>query len=226
MHLSIIIPTLNETSVIVAALQSLQALRNGGVEIIVADGGSSDDTASQAAMLADGVVKSKQGRAIQMNAGARKATGYRLLFLHADTRLPNNLDELIAQWEKNQVAWGFFPVRLSGSNPIFRIIAFFINLRSRLTQVATGDQCLFVEKSLFVKLGGFPEIPLMEDVAMTKLLRRCCPPTIEKRFVTTSSRRWHQNGIVRTVLQMWYLRWLYFIGVEPERLARRYYPDR
>lgn len=196
------------------------------MEIILVDGGSEDDTLGQAQSLVDAALTSPKGRALQMNVGARQGQGDWLLFLHADTQLPENLGEIAVQWRQKKSRWGFFLVRLGNKRMIFKIIAFFINLRSRLTRVASGDQCLFIEKRLFDDLGGFPDIPLMEDIAMAKKLRRCSAPIIEKHIVTTSSRRWEQNGVLRTVLQMWYLRWLFFIGVAPEQLVRRYYPDR
>ena len=220
-HISIIVPTLNESHGITATLTHLQALRQAGHELIVVDGGSMDDTVTHAAPLADRLVTAPRGRARQMNAGAAAATGDVLLFLHADTILP--IDAAAHITVDNNHLWGRFDVRLSGTHPLLRIVESMMNLRSRLTGIATGDQALFVERALFLVVGGFPEQPLMEDIALSRKLKRHGRPLCLRIKVTTSSRRWEQNGIWSTILLMWRLRLAYFLGADPARLARLYY---
>ncbi len=223
--ISIVLPTLNEASGIAATLQPLQYLRANGGEIILADGGSSDATVDIAAPLVDRVVRSATGRAVQMNAGAAVARGDYVLFLHADTRLPAaDMTTLAQKWHTGEATWGFFPLRLSGTHWFFPVIGFFISWRSRITSVATGDQCIFVRRDVFARLGGFMDIPLMEDIALSKQLRRLARPWVEALPALTSSRRWEQKGIASTILLMWRLRLAYFFGASPEGLARRYYP--
>ena len=218
-NLSIIIPTLNEQDNIERCLSRLQLLRKQGVEIIIADGGSTDDTLKLVEGLADNVLTCARGRASQMNAGADKANGQHYLFLHADTLLPvdfqsDSLDEM---------HWGFFPVKLSGQFWPLRIIERTMNWRSRISGIGTGDQAIFVSAELFRQQGGYADIPLMEDVEFCRRLKSVYRPTKGRGYVTTSSRRWEQKGIVRTVLQMWYLRFAYFLGVSPHYLVRQYY---
>lgn len=217
-------PVLNEAAVIAAALAPLQRLRGAGAELILADGGSCDGTLERARDSVDRVVSSAPGRAVQMNAGASIARGRYLLFLHADTLLPESFSGDIEHWLGNAVEWGFFPVCLSGRSPLLRIIETAMCWRSRVTAVATGDQSLFVRAGLFRQISGFPAIGLMEDVAISKTLRRIARPYIEADPVVTSSRRWERRGIVKTVLLMWLLRLGYFVGVSPRRLAKIYYP--
>jgi rSAM/selenodomain-associated transferase 2 len=221
--LSIVIPTLNEASVIARALTQLQPLRETGAEVILADGGSTDNTLSLAESMVDKVVGASKGRATQMNAGAKHARGSWVLFLHADTQLPNDISQWWRSTQTNPSRWGFFLLRLDGKHWLFRCIEFAINRRSRLTQVATGDQCLFIQKQCFEQMGGFKDIPLMEDVAFSKTLRRLCKPIVWRSPVTTSSRRWEQRGILKTVLLMWRLRLAYFLGASPHRLSKIYY---
>ncbi|WP_246124966.1 TIGR04283 family arsenosugar biosynthesis glycosyltransferase [Exilibacterium tricleocarpae] len=223
--MSIIIPALNEVAAIAATLAPLQGWRERGVEVILADGGSLDGTLEAARAGVDRVVSSVPGRSVQMNAGAAVARGDYLLFLHADTTLPAAFAGDIDHWATRQVAWGFFPVRLSGAGVVLRVVERAMNWRSRWTAVATGDQCLFVRRDLFRQLGGFPAIPLMEDVAMSKQLRRLSAPHIEAQPVVTSSRRWERRGVAKTVALMWWLRLAYFFGRDPGRLAKIYYPD-
>ena len=218
MKLSIIIPALDEAAGIVAALEALAPLRASGHEVIVADGGSGDGTRELAAALADRVVAAPRGRARQMNAGAGVAGGHALLFLHADTRLPANADRLIFHSLKKHL-WGRFDVAIDGRSPLLAVVAFFMNLRSRLTGIATGDQAIFVRRDAFP---GFPEIALMEDVAFSKAMKRCAPPACLRDKVSTSGRRWERNGVARTVLLMWRLRLAYFLGASPDELARQY----
>ncbi len=222
-RLSIILPTLNEAHGIVPCLQPLQALRTRGHEIILADGGSRDATVTLAEPWVDKVIHSGRGRAVQMNAGARAAQGDVLLFLHADTRLPPDADALILNALQAR-GWGRFDVRLSGSQLLLRVVATLMNWRSRLTGIATGDQAIFVRRALFEKVGGFPEIPLMEDIALARALKKCGPPLCLKQRVLTSSRRWEQHGILRTIFLMWRLRLAYALGADPAQLVKRYYP--
>ena len=224
--LSIIVPALNEAEVIAGTLASLQPLRGSGVELIVADGGSTDGTAELAEPLVDQLWRTDPGRARQMNAGAMVASGDYLLFLHADTMLPKDFHRLWQRIHDRQPLWGFFKLRLSGRQPLLRMVEFFINWRSRATSVGTGDQCLYLRRELFERLGGFADIPLMEDVEISKRLRRHSRPHWIDRPVVTSSRRWEQRGVWRTVWLMWRLRLAYYCGATPERLVRRYYPSR
>jgi rSAM/selenodomain-associated transferase 2 len=218
MRLSIIIPTLNEAAVIGATLAGLAPLRAHGHEVLVADGGSEDGTRDIAAPLADRVVAAPRGRARQMNAGAAAATGDALLFLHADTRLPAGADlPVVRSLEKN--AWGRFDVAIEGRSALLPVIAYFMNLRSRLTGIATGDQAIFVRRAAFA---GFPEIALMEDIAFSTAMKRRGMPAALHEKVTTSGRRWERQGVLRTMVLMWRLRLAFFLGAEPDELARRY----
>jgi len=184
--------------------------------VIVVDGGSTDGTAELAVGLSDRLLKSAKGRAVQMNAGAGAASGDALLFLHADTRLPANADrDVLAALER--AAWGRFDVRIEGRHPLLPVVAAAMNLRSRLTGIATGDQAIFVRREAF---RGFPEIPLMEDVAFSASMSE--RPACLRQKALTSGRRWERSGVLRTVLLMWLLRFLYALGVPPARLARDY----
>jgi len=201
----------------------LQKFRRKGVEFVIVDGGSTDATIELARPLCDVIVESPKGRAKQMNAGANQARGELLLFLHADTLLPDNFLFLIEQeWRKNKKLWGRFNVRLSGSHFSLRLIESCMNLRSRWTGIATGDQAIFVNAALFHELQGYPDIPLMEDIALSKALKKHSHPISLPEQVITSSRRWEKFGIWRTVFLMWQLRLAYFFGVNPRRLAVRY----
>lgn len=223
MRLSVIVPTLNEAGRIRQHLQVLAGLRQRGHEVIVADGGSEDGTAELALDLADAVVTAPRGRASQMNAGAAQARGNVLLFLHADTRLPEAADRLILQGLADcRHVWGRFDVRIEGTHPALPVIAWLMNHRSRLTGICTGDQGLLVWRQHFIAIGGFPEIALMEDIAISKRLKSLSPPLCLGRRVTTSGRRWEQHGILRTVFKMWALRLAYFFGANPDTLARAY----
>jgi len=224
MRISIIIPVLNEEPVLVEALPRWQTLRRRGCEIIVADGGSRDRSAEVARAFADGIVLAPQGRAKQMNLGARAANGEILWFLHADSQPPAGADGLIHQvLAEPGVLWGRFDVRLSGDHPLLRLVETLMNIRSRLTAIATGDQGIFVRRESFEQAGGYPEIPLMEDIALSRVLKRASRPACLRQCLTTSSRRWERNGILRTILLMWGLRLAYFLGASPARLARLYY---
>jgi rSAM/selenodomain-associated transferase 2 len=224
MRLSIVVPTLNEAEGIAAALMPLQGLRTQGHELIVADGGSADATATLAAPLADRVIAAPRGRARQMNAGAAAADGEALLFLHADTRLPDGAAAVIEAALAGHV-WGRFDVRIAGRPFMLHVVAALMNLRSRLTGIATGDQALFVTRATFAAAGGFPDLPLMEDIELSRRLKRLGPPACLRARVLTSGRRWERHGVWRTILLMWRLRFDYWRGVPAARLARRYYPE-
>ncbi|HEX6317824.1 MAG TPA: TIGR04283 family arsenosugar biosynthesis glycosyltransferase [Burkholderiales bacterium] len=217
-QISVVIPTLNEARGIGGALGALAPLRERGHEVIVADGGSTDDTVRLARPLCDRVVECPRGRARQMNAGARAASGDALLFLHADTRLPVDADAMIFE-ALRRFAWGRFDVHIEGSHPMLRVVGCAMSLRSRLTGIATGDQAIFVRRSAFA---GFPEIALMEDIAFSAAMKRRARPACLRSRVTTSGRRWEARGVLRTIFLMWRLRLLYFLGAAPDRLARLY----
>ena len=219
--LSIIVPTLNEAQHIVPLLARIKAMRERGVEVIVVDGGSTDDTPTLAAPLADQVVNAPRGRARQMNAGAARATGAALLFLHADTRLPDDAVRAVDR-ALNRYRWGRFNVRFESRRPLLRLVARMMNLRSRLTGIATGDQALFVTRAAFESVGGFPEQPLMEDIELSRRLKKTGSPACLKISVVTSARRWEEHGAWRTILLMWRLRWAYWRGAHPAQLAQCY----
>jgi rSAM/selenodomain-associated transferase 2 len=223
--LSIVIPVLDEARGIAAALAELGALREQGAEVVVVDGGSRDATRSLARAHCDRLVESPRGRGAQMNAGARAARGELLVFLHADTRLPADgaraIREALARGE-----WGRFDVAIEGADRLLMLVAWMMNVRSRLTGIATGDQAIFVRRASLDAVGGFPEIALMEDVALCKRLRRRSPPVCLRERVTTSARRWRRRGTLRTIFLMWGLRLAYALGADPRRLARRYDVER
>jgi rSAM/selenodomain-associated transferase 2 len=221
-RLALIIPALNEAGRIRTALEALAPLRAAGHEVIVVDGGSADATVDLARPLADQVLVSARGRATQMNAGAQATRADAVVFLHADTRLPAQADTLITN-ALNTHAWGRFDVHIEGRHPLLRVIAGAMNLRSRLTGIATGDQAMFVRRAAF---GGFPEIALMEDIAFSRAMKRVGPPACLRERVSTSGRRWESRGVVRTIFLMWRLRLLYALGVAPQRLARQYADQR
>ncbi|HQR20586.1 MAG TPA: TIGR04283 family arsenosugar biosynthesis glycosyltransferase [Burkholderiaceae bacterium] len=223
LRLAIVMPVLNEAAGIDAALLALQPLRARGAHLIVVDGGSDDDTAARARAQADLAVQSDRGRARQMNAGAARAVDADvLLFLHADTRLPRDADLLIAHALARGARWGRFDVRIDGHSPWLVLVAHLMNLRSRLTGICTGDQALFVETGLFRTLHGYADIPLMEDVELSRRARAITRPAAIATSVVTSGRRWEQRGIWRTITQMWSLRWRYWRGADPTVLARDY----
>jgi rSAM/selenodomain-associated transferase 2 len=222
MKLSVVMPVLNEAGAIEAALAALAPYRSRGVEVIVVDGGSHDGTLDLARPLADSVIAAPRGRAIQMNAGAAAASGDVLLFLHADTKLPENADGLLLDGVAcSGREWGRFDVRLDGGG-LLPVVAAAMNLRSRLTGISTGDQALFVTRAAFERAGGFPPIALMEDVALSARLKRAGPPCALRARVTTSGRRWRAHGMLRTMLLMWALRLRFFLGADPAKLARAY----
>ena len=222
--LSIIIPTLNEAESISTVLQRLAGdCSRQRAEIIVVDGNSNDATASIAAEFADSVIVSRRGRAHQMNAGVQIAHGTYLCFLHADTVLSNDaIDQIQNALQYQGAHWGFFEVRLDSSLLVFRLIETAINLRSRCTAVATGDQAIFMTREMFERVGGFPPVSLMEDIAMSKQLCRFHRPACLRAMATTSVRRWQKHGVIKTVLLMWWLRLAYVCGISPQRLAQWY----
>src|SRR5262245_60550901 len=221
--LSIIMPVLDEGESIAATLDALANMRALGVEIIVVDGGSRDATVQRARLRADRVIPAPRGRASQMNAGAQKASGDVLLFLHADTRLPTDADHVVLnELERSGRAWGRFDVRIEGRHPLLAVVAWLMNLRSRLTGIATGDQAMFVKREIFAEVGGFPPIELMEDIALSKRLKRVSRPLCLRQRVVTSGRRWEQHGVLNTIVLMWRLRAAYYFGADPTELAQRY----
>jgi len=219
--LSIIVPALDEAAGIAAALEALAPLRAAGHEVIVVDGGSADATAVIAAPLADRVIQAPRGRARQMNAGASIAAGDVLLFLHADTRLPAHVAQFVREALERR-SWGRFDVRIEGKSRWLAVVAFCMNWRSRLSGIATGDQAMFVRREVFAAAGGFSDIPLMEDVALSVRLKKISPPACLPQRAVTSGRRWERRGVLRTIVLMWRLRLAYFLGARPEDLARRY----
>ena len=221
--LSIIVPCLNEADGIAGVLSALAPLRERGAEVIVVDGGSRDGTAERAAPYVNAVISAPRGRAAQMNAGATHARGEILLFLHADSLLPGSADALIIDGlKRTRRGWGRFDVTIAGRHPLLRVVEQFMNLRSRWTGIATGDQAIFVTRSLFTAAGGYPEIALMEDVALSKRLKRFGRPLCLRHRLTTSGRRWEERGVLRTILLMWRLRLAYWLGADPSKLAVRY----
>ncbi len=222
MRLSIIVPVLDEAVGIQAALDALAPLRDAGHEVIVVDGGSRDGTLALCPGRADRVLSSPRGRAHQMNAGAALAHHAALLFLHADTRLPRDAAERVAEALADGADWGRFDVRIDGRSALLPLVATLMNLRSRLTGIATGDQAIFVRRELFQRIGGFAEQPLMEDIALSARLRGISRPACLRQCVTTSGRRWDERGALGTIWLMWRLRWRYWRGASPDALARAY----
>ncbi len=220
--LAIVMPALDEAAGIVPILQALQPLRARGVEVVLADGGSSDGTAALAAAYVDTVVVAPRGRALQMNAGVARTRADALLFLHADTRLPARADGLVLQALAGGALWGRFDVRIDGRPWLLRIVAALMNLRSRWSGIATGDQALFVTRRAFDAVGGFPPQPLMEDIELSRRLKRLGRPACLRAKVRTSGRRWEARGVWRTVFLMWRLRWRYWRGEPAARLAKAY----
>ena len=221
-RLSVILPVLDEATGIATALAALAPLRQRGHELIVVDGGSRDGTRERCRGLADRVLEAACGRARQMNAGAAQACGEVLLFLHADSQLPPGAATQIAAALAAGARWGRFDVRIEGRSPMLRVVAAAMNRRSRWTGIATGDQAIFVQRALFEQIGGYPDQPLMEDVELSRRLRRVAWPACLRDRVSTSGRRWETRGVWRTILLMWALRWRYWRGASPEVLARAY----
>ncbi|MDA8110809.1 MAG: TIGR04283 family arsenosugar biosynthesis glycosyltransferase [Betaproteobacteria bacterium] len=221
--ISVIVPALDEAHGIARCLEALAPLRALGHEVVVVDGGSADATRALAAPLADRVLEAPRGRARQMNAGAAAARGDVLLFLHADTRLPPRAERaVLAALAGGAHAWGRFDVAIDSRSPLLALVGFFMSLRSRLTGIATGDQAIFARRDALERAGGFPDIALMEDVAFSARMKRLSRPACLRERVLTSDRRWRRHGTLPTILLMWRLRLAYFLGADPEELARRY----
>ena len=225
MSLAIIIPTLNEADNIGVMLESLQPMRARGVEVIVVDGGSRDATVALATACADLVISSAAGRATQMNVGAAATDAEVLLFLHADCIAPADADARIIDAIGAGHGWGRFNIRISGDHVMFGVISWFMNQRSRLTGIATGDQGLFMTRQVYAAVGGFPAQPLMEDVEICKRLKRVGPPgpAALSACITTSGRRWQRYGVWHTILLMWRLRFQYWRGTPVAQLHATYY---
>ncbi len=221
-QLSIIIPTLNEAASIKNTLSALYALKDNGHEIIIVDGGSTDQTLSICKQYTDKVFNSGKGRAKQMNLGAKHASNDILVFLHADTILPDQAGLLVCTALNNK-NWGRFNIKLTGTHVVLRLIEFFMNIRSCLSGIATGDQAIFVYRKTFNSINGFKEIPLMEDIELSKSLKKISRPACVGVPVISSSRRWETQGYIRTILLMWRLRLLYFFGVPASQLVKQYY---
>ena len=221
-RLAIVVPVLDEAQALPTLLQALQPLRARGCELIVADGGSRDGTPALAAPWADAVLAAPRGRARQMNAGAAASTAPVLLFLHADTLLPPEADTLLLQALAAGRSWGRFDVHIDGRPRMLRVVAALMNLRSRMSGIATGDQAMFATREAFDRVGGFPEQPLMEDIELSRRLKRLGPPACLRARVRTSGRRWEQRGVWRTIVLMWRLRWRYWRGESAEAIARAY----
>jgi rSAM/selenodomain-associated transferase 2 len=223
MNISIIVPLLNEAAQLPDLLAHLLECKRAGCEIILVDGGSSDQSPEQAEALGFTVLRSEKGRAIQMNAGAKSAKGDVLVFLHADTRLPENADQIIKHvLEDDDSHWGRFNVNITGQAFMFKVIAWFMNNRSRLSSIVTGDQTIFIRKTLFEQIGGFPVQALMEDIEFSKRLKIISKPVSLTDKVITSGRRWEQKGIWLTIYLMWSLRFAYWRGASAKELAIKY----
>lgn len=222
MHLTIVVPVRNEAPGIARYLAPLQVLRGQGHTVIVVDGGSTDATADIAAPLCDVLLQAPAGRASQMNAGARHGDSGVLLFLHADTLLPANAMEQVEFAINACALWGRFDVTIQGRSRWLPLIGAMMNLRSRLTGIATGDQAIFVRRDTFESLGGFASIPLMEDIELCKRLRAFAWPACLHARVQTSGRRWDERGALRTMVLMWRLRWRYWRGESAQHIAEAY----
>lgn len=223
MKISVIVPVLNEEVTIAATLGALAAL--APYEVILVDGGSVDRTRDIAARSGAQVLSAERGRARQMNRGAARASGEVLLFLHADTRLPDSaFSDIAAALNDPRCLGGRFDVELEGSHRMLKLVGALINYRSRVTKVGTGDQAIFLRREIFLRMGGYPDIPLMEDIALCRALKRMGAVACLRSRVVTSARRWENDGVWRTIVRMWTLKLLYLAGVSPARL-KQFYAD-
>ncbi len=227
-YISVVVPVLNEEDQITDLVNSLDQDRSID-QLVIVDGGSHDATWHLAQSGRDRVralqvvlAVSKSGRSRQMNRGAALADGDVLIFLHADTRLPRDAGTELAAADRGPWFWGRFDVSFDTNRLSMKSVAWLMNHRSALTGIATGDQALFVSREAFQSVGGFPDILLMEDIALSKKLKRLGPPHRVRRPVITSSRRWRESGVIATILRMWWFRMQYWAGVSPGRLAHRY----
>lgn len=223
MKLSIIVPMFNETAVLPDLLAHLLPLQRSGSEVLLVDGGSHDGSTTMARTAGFTVINADKGRARQMNTGAREAKGDVLLFLHADTRLPDRATRLVVQaLTGSRKVWGRFDVHITGQSPTLRLVAWMMNWRSRCTGIATGDQAIFVRRTAFQACGGFPDQPLMEDIELSRRLKRRSAPICIAERACTSGRRWESRGVWRTIFLMWQLRLAYWLGASADSIARTY----
>ncbi len=213
---------LNEAAGLMQLAAHLAPLSRAGAQVLLVDGGSHDSTPELARHAGLQVIGSERGRAIQMNAGAAQATGDILIFLHADTRLPEGALDLIGNGLAETPCWGRFDVRIAGSPAMLRVVSHMMNWRSRLTGIATGDQTMFMRREAFEAVDGFPVQPLMEDIELSRRLGTFSRPVCLRARVTTSGRRWETRGVWTTIVLMWRLRWAYWRGVAPAVLAQAY----
>lgn len=220
---AVVVPVLNEAQGVNAVMQQARQLMAQGAHIVFVDGGSADGTPHLLRQNGFEVLVSGTGRARQMNTGARHAPGGILLFLHADTTLPEAALDHVAHALAGRRVWGRFDVHIAGHSRWLPMVAFMMNRRSRCSGIATGDQALFMTRAAFDAVGGFPELPLMEDIEMSRALKRLSRPVCLRCKATTSGRRWDTRGVWRTILLMWRLRWAYWRGTSAEDIARAYH---
>ncbi|ARQ00887.1 TIGR04283 family arsenosugar biosynthesis glycosyltransferase [Pseudorhodoplanes sinuspersici] len=225
--LSIIVPVLNEARTITNALTALKPFRQRGVEVIVVDGGSDDDTAQLAQPLADRVIRGPRGRAAQMNEGAKAASGFIFLFLPSEITLPADADTQVMYGRARDTSvWGRFDMRLTGQHALLPIAARILNWRSRMSGIASSEQAIFIQRETFFRLGGFPDMPVMDDVEMSKRLKAISPPICVASRVTVPARRFDREGFWTTLRMMWLMRFRYRMGMKPAEILKRYGPDR
>jgi rSAM/selenodomain-associated transferase 2 len=222
LKLSVIVPMLNEAGAIGA---TLAAIRVGApdAEIVVVDGGSADGSVEIARPRCEVVIIGERGRAQQMNAGAARSSGEAMVFVHADTIVPESFArDIETALADPSVVGGRFDIRLDDDHPLCVLIGALISLRSRISRTATGDQAIFVRRTTFDALGGFPDLPICEDLDFARRLKRAGRVACLRTKVITSARRWRRGGILRTSIRMWTIRLLYLAGVSPSRLSRMY----
>ena len=221
--ISIIIPTINEIENLSNLLDNIKKSKQvDNIEVVVVDGGSTDGTIEYADKYADLTISAQLGRASQLNAGAKVAQGKHFWFLHADSILDFNIFSQYLHVISSS-DWGRFDIKINNPKLIYLLISSLINFRSRLSKIATGDQGIFISKELFYQVGKFPQLDLMEDVALSAKLKKHSSPFCSKLKIKTSARKWQKEGVLKTILLMWKLRLLYFFGVNTKTLARLYY---